>query len=97
MRKTNKLPDLPGFRMALLSGEVETLTPPEPSASAVSAFRMALLSGVVETRRMGNSTGPMAAPFRMAFLSEEVETGYRGWPRCRTTVSVPDGFAIRGS
>ncbi len=60
------------FRMALLSGEVETLSVAVAGLVLV-AFRMALLSGEVETRccRWAVSTG---SPFRMALLSGEVET-----------------------
>ena len=41
----------PGFRMALLSGEVETTGKEDHGREVCSEFRMALLSGEVETRR----------------------------------------------
>ncbi len=60
-------------RMALLSGEVETLQSAAAVAPGSPAFRMALLSGEVETM-VPRSTSPQAAAFRMALLSGEVET-----------------------
>ena len=61
------------FRMALLSGEVETTRHRSPPFPSTGRFRMALLSGEVETHAC-RSTGSQRPLFRMALLSGEVET-----------------------
>ena len=61
------------FRMALLSGEVETLIGKPQGGGGGSWFRMALLSGEVETAQV-RAAGRLLVRFRMALLSGEVET-----------------------
>ena len=62
--------------MALLSGEVETLSA-SGALSLINRFRMALLSGEVETLTVCDC--PLRYElFRMALLSGEVETGSPG-------------------
>ena len=67
------------------------------SEAQARRFRMALLSGEVETRAQAPSEEGGGGPFWMALLSGEVETSKGPQIGSRPSVSVPDGFAIRGS
>ena len=60
------------FRMALLSGEVETKE--RRHRIVAPEFRMALLSGEVETCMCAQGQALHFLGFRMALLSGEVET-----------------------
>ncbi len=71
---------LPGFRMVLLSGEVETWRRGSAHRPQPEPFRMVLLSGEVETDQ-GHVSGPLLqSEFRMVLLSGEVETIDQGHP-----------------
>ena len=82
--------------MALLSGEVETLSPPGFNCLGIAGFRMALLSGEVETF-LEQLEQAKQQQFRMALLSGEVETIPQTTNASLSSNRVPDGFAIRGS
>ncbi len=66
------------FRMALLSGEVETQSNQIWTLITLLRFRMALLSGEVETQNGPQDLRHYLTGFRMALLSGEVETTTRG-------------------
>ncbi len=67
------------FRLALLSGEVETQTPAASMAVCWQKFRLALLSGEVETGPLASVVAPVTRVFRLALLSGEVETRETGY------------------
>ena len=86
-----------GFRMALLSGEVETET-----THCLGGWLIHRGSGwlcypgkLKPDLRSADLSG--ADLFRMALLSGEVETLNPKRSTCRKSWPVPDGFAIRGS
>ncbi len=73
MNDPNGEADLVKFRMALLSGEVETEELSNSRETTERQFRMALLSGEAETAQASRPDRGRPG-FRMALLSGEVET-----------------------
>ena len=84
------------FRMALLSGEVETLRlPAGAKLFRRFGFRMALLSGEVETGARWRSPGAGSSSGWLCYPGKLKQPLLADRPV--DPIDVPDGFAIRGS